>query len=155
MNTGNLLSIIVAALAILGAGGSAVAFLADRGNKQRLTDLDADIARRDKRIDFLDEENTRKDKIIADQSQDMALMHGEVTSLKEYRDAQAGPLLTITQQLAQLHDLVKAHHETARTGIAVLEAQGADALRLLGDRRTVMAESITNEVGKQIKGEQP
>ena len=154
MNPSDLLSVIIGSLAVLGVIGSTAAYLGDRGNKDRLEKLRHDITDRNVRIDFLDEENTRKDKIIADQSQDMALMHGEVTSLKEYRDAQAGPLLTITQQLAQLHDLVKAHHETARTGIAVLEAQGADALRLLGDRRTVMAESITNEVGKQIKGEQ-
>lgn len=149
MNAGSLLSIIVAALAVLGAGGSAFAFLADRGNKDRLSGLDSDIARRDKRIEFLEHENTRKDSEITAQAHEMSVMHGEVTSLKEYRDAQAGPLLTISQQIAQLHDLVRAHHDTAKAGFGVLEAQAANTLRILGDRRTIADESITRAVGDQ------
>lgn len=147
MNVSNLLGVIVAALAILGAGGSAFAFLTDRGNKDRLVKLRADILDRNERIDFLEAETKRKAVTIAGQAKEIHTMHGELVSLKEYRDAQAGPLLALAEQLRTLHDLLKAHSDIATAGFALLEEQNVNQLRLLGDRRTMPDESVIRELG--------
>lgn len=147
MNIGGALSVIVAALAILGAAGSAFAFLSDRTNRDRLNGLRSDVTDRNERIDFLESENDRKDKTIEAQHAEINELKGKVSSLEQYRDAQAGPLLQMTEQIAQLHDLVRAHHDTAKAGFELLEKQHSEELGLLGNRRNMPAESVIREVG--------
>jgi chromosome segregation ATPase len=149
-----LLNLIVGALAVLGVliGG----FGYYRGNALR-----QDITDRDKRIEFLEKESDRYKELSTDQATEITSLKTKVVSLEQYRDAQAGPLRDISEEIRLLHDvlsqlmeairqsheLIVAHHDTAKAGFATIELQNIDALRLLGDRRTATDESVTREVG--------
>lgn len=153
-NVGGALQAVVAILAIAGVLGLALTVVFDRRNTTRLNDLRDDIKDRNERIDFLETENKRLDDLNKSQADEIREMHGELKSLREFRDAQAGPLLTMTrliesiiEMMRNLHDLVQSHHDTAKAGFAVLETQHADELRILGNRRNVPEESVTREVG--------
>jgi len=156
----SLFGILVSALGILGFVAAGYGVFADRRQKDkarehetRLKGLDDDIVRRDKRIDFLEEENTRKDTTIGDLGTANTQMAQEIRSLKEYRDAQAGPLLQIIDLIRELHSLIRAHNATAESGFqqlgqhaAALEMKSSEVLGLLGNRRVSGDESIVREV---------
>ena len=139
MDLGGLLGIVVAALAILGAGGSAWAFLADKGNKARLDGLRKDISDRDVRIDFLEELAKRLESERATVDIAVVALRSEIASANRYIEGSEGALKAI-------NDLVAAHHDMAVTGIATLETQLADVLRIVADRRQTPPENITREV---------
>ena len=127
--TGSLLSVIVAALAVLGAGGSAFAFLADRGNKDRLAGLRTDISDRDVRIHFLESENDRISKQNADQATHILALEAKQASLDAFLNGVAGPQKVLTEMVA-------AHHKEMTGEVAFVKLQLADLLRISGDRRT-------------------
>lgn len=141
MNVSNWLTGIVAVLAILGIGGLGWVYVSDKNNGRRLDDLRKDVTDRNERIDFLEREVERdKDTRITLTAtvRDQGL---ELESLNRYVKGSAGPLL-------ELADMQKAHHALVLEHLATLESQGADMLRIHGDRRHVPGESIVREVDR-------
>lgn len=148
-----LLGGIVAALGILGFIAAGYGVLADRRTKDRLAGLRGDVDDLTKRNQRLEEDRDDKAETISAQAIEMAAMHAEIISLKEYRDAQAGPLLQIVELIRELHSLIQAHNTTAVDGFdklaghdALIEMKIAEALGLLGNRRVAADESVVREV---------
>lgn len=163
MNLGGILGIAVTALALLGAAGGTIAFLADRTNTTRLAGLRKDILDRNERIDFLEEENERKnreteakDKVIEEQAKTIASHEGRITSLQSYVDASAGPMKALTDAIHSYHNaLIEAIHEnhSAINGsTSVIEQQNRDILGMLKNRRLGEQENIIGEVSRASEG---
>lgn len=121
MNVSGLFPIVVAALAILAAVGSAGAFLLDRGNKQRLVDLDADIARRNVRIEFLEDAEKRSKETADAHVHQISELKVEVATLTRFAKATEGPI-------RDLSELGATHHAAVMAGLATLATQNAALL---------------------------
>jgi len=116
------LGTVVLAIAILTGLGAASAFLTSGRNRGRIDELRGDVADRDRRITFLEDENLRHEATGQRQEQVINHLQGEVETLRTLVTGQSGP----TKELADL----------IRDRLSILDAKLDDLLALAGDKRT-------------------
>lgn len=118
---------VVAVMAILAGAGSALAYLRASASKSRVDALRGDIGDRDKRIEFLEDENKRLSEECRSLLQKVDVLQGLATG-RDHIDA-------LTTELAALLKLLASNHQDSMATLELVLTRQNDVLMLLNDRR--------------------